>query len=207
MKLKAYQVDSGNEDGNCVIAFASNNATARRAGANELGYTFEEVESCRRAPEFDSFASLGKVPPLVLIEHQWRFECGHCGVWVGEETYTYDEDGAGGERYHEPVVDSLDRVYCCASHMAEDFADSNARRAEEVAAIEAAFWTFPGITQVTGGMRSRAYPAKGEELRATFRFPGGQHAVSWRVGEAHVSISCVDVAAWEAYRGCTEPAL
>lgn len=42
-KLKAYRIESGDEEGHCVIVFDTNNASARRKGAGECGLLFEEV--------------------------------------------------------------------------------------------------------------------------------------------------------------------
>ena len=47
-------------------------------GANELNNEFQGVR-CRRAPEFDQYATARKVPWRVLIEeHGWSQECGFC---------------------------------------------------------------------------------------------------------------------------------
>ena len=54
-KTKAYVVTE-DCDGTCTIVFANSSAAARREGAAELGLTFEEVESCRRAPWADEFS-------------------------------------------------------------------------------------------------------------------------------------------------------
>jgi len=59
-KLKAFEVRD-NDEGNCVIAFATNGAAARREGGNDLNLEFEDVESCRRAPWADEYAP-GPVP-------------------------------------------------------------------------------------------------------------------------------------------------
>ena len=65
---KAYSVQ-GDEHG-CVV-FAEHNVVARREGANELNIEFGDVESCRRAPQFDQYADAGKVPVQALLDAGW----------------------------------------------------------------------------------------------------------------------------------------
>lgn len=74
--LKAYVVHEDDE-GNCAVVFATNGATARRDGANELNLSFEEVASCRRQPAFDQYAP-GPVPMHATLAAGWWHECGHC---------------------------------------------------------------------------------------------------------------------------------
>lgn len=82
-KIKAYQV---NEVECSVIVFEKSNVAARRVGAGELNTEFEYIESCRRAPEFDKYASLGSVPLKVLVQdHGWMTECNKCYSWVGAD--------------------------------------------------------------------------------------------------------------------------
>ena len=94
--LKAYNVQ-GNEYG--VIEFATSGVAARRQGANELSIEFADVESCRRMPALDGYAGQsGGVPMRVLVEdHGWGQECGHCyqrvygdhpgRVWVADQVF------------------------------------------------------------------------------------------------------------------------
>lgn len=100
-RLKAYYVTDGN-DSSC-IHFATNSATARREGANEMGVDWEDVDSCNRRPEFDQFAP-GPVPPAALIEAGWWFECSECQTHVTEDTAARVIDGQ--------------HVYCSPEHQA-----------------------------------------------------------------------------------------
>jgi hypothetical protein len=75
--LKAYEVRDPHE-GNCVIVFATNSATARREGAGELDTDWEGVESCTRAPWADEYAP-GPAPLHATLAAGWQHECGHCG--------------------------------------------------------------------------------------------------------------------------------
>lgn len=104
--LKAYSVQ-GYEYG-CIV-FATNSATARREGANQLDCEWEDIEYCRRATWADTYAQERRVPPLVMIDHGWWFECSYCGTKVC--TDSSDEDDSGNEILHSPVADG-DCVYC-----------------------------------------------------------------------------------------------
>lgn len=112
---RAYTVREDGE-GHCVVVFATSGAEARRLGGYKLDLSFEEVDSCVRAPEFDAYADTGKVPPLVAIAHGWWFECDYCGHKVDE-----DAEGPDGEELH-PVADGQ-RVYCNASHLMDKWVD------------------------------------------------------------------------------------
>ncbi|MBO2700820.1 hypothetical protein [Shewanella algae] len=70
-KNVAWQVLEDYEEHGCIV-FHHHGLAARREGACELGLDFEYVE-CARAPQFDQYAELGKVPPMALLEAGWRF--------------------------------------------------------------------------------------------------------------------------------------
>lgn len=196
-RLKAYQVDSGNDEGNSCIVFATNNASARRKGAAEFDLCFEEVESCRRASEFDEYASQGDVPPLVLIKHGWWFECHHCGCKVDDENFDYEEDRDRGE----PVSTSDGAVYCCAEHRALHWAELTQRQARQHAAIEAASIKFHGwpISRISAS--GHYWPDSKEPLSAEFDFPGRKGALaSWPIGDDMTWISECDRDAWNAMK-------
>lgn len=44
-RLKAYKVDSGNDEGHSAIVFATNNASARRKGANEFDMCLKRLSA------------------------------------------------------------------------------------------------------------------------------------------------------------------
>lgn len=190
--LKAYEVREPYE-GHCAIVFATNNAAARRKGATELGIEWEGVEHCQRHPKFDEYASAGKVPPLVLMDHGWWFECQHCGCRVNDDHIDYNSD-----RELTPVADTAGNVYCCQEHMMLDWAEWQQRKAEEYAAIEAALLTFPGITNVRG---RHYYTAGGRdtELTAEFDFPGATGSVRWPVGGKLAYVRMCDEQAWKVF--------
>lgn len=82
MSVRAYVVS---DDEYQVIEFSEHRATAQSRGANELNSEFQYV-TCRRAPEFDGYASQRKVPWRDLIEvFGWTQECSSCSRRVGTD--------------------------------------------------------------------------------------------------------------------------
>lgn len=184
--LKAYSVQ-GDEYG-CIV-FATNSATARREGANQIDCEWEDVESCRRAPWADAYAQERRVPPLVMIEHGWWFECSHCGTKVSEDSSDYDDDG--NEIPHSPVAEGHG-VYCtqkCLDAEHQERAERNKRRED---AIKATLERFPGVDVKWA---SETTPAS-----VMFSFPGGKRTVSWDVGASTVQLQQDDLEAWEAFK-------
>lgn len=202
-KLKAYEVREDGE-GNCVVVFATNSATARREGGNELNLEFDEVESCRRMPEFDQYAP-GPVPLHASLAAGWWHECNHCGV-------RFDEDGRHGEDdderddAFEPVQDARRLAFCSPTCQAEDFAEKRARDARRNAAIEAALVRWPMAISVTAGEYSLRHPLRGTETRANLLLPGLRFPVSWPLGATEMSVSQCDVEEFTRLYGKKEAA-
>lgn len=193
---KAYTVS---EDGHAVVVFATNGAEARRLGAGELDTTFEGAESCRRSPEFDSYADAGQVPPLVAIQHGWWFECSHCGHKISD-----GYEGPDGEEL-QPIADGRD-VYCSQAHMMSEWAERRERLARVHASIEACAQRFHGrpIFDLRG---YEHYAAGGRDTVSCcdFDFPGRKGLYArWDIGSEHVYISECDLDAWAA-TGRTTP--
>lgn len=185
-RLVAYSVQ-GYEHG-CIV-FASNSATARRNGASELGCDWEDIESCRRASWADSYAQDRKVPPLVMIEHGWWFECCHCGCQVSDESTRDDDDG--NEIPHKPVADGQ-LIYCTPECRDAEQQERAERKARKEAVIKATLDKFPGVEV--------KWTDDGEPIKVSFMFPGGKYGAVWTVGDELVSISQCDLEAWYAYR-------
>lgn len=175
-----WEGDSGEEKS--AVVFAADELAARQIGARKLDACPEDLCACRRAPEFDSFASTGNVPPLVLLQHDWWFECSHCGVQVTISDGDLEPCSHG------------DRVFCCPQDRALFWAEEARRDAEISAAIEAALLAFHGfpITDV------RAFRFGGSDRHAAeFKFPGMQGVPArWEPGSSTVLISHVDVETW-----------
>lgn len=181
--LKAYSVQDG-EHG--VIVFATSGIAARRMGANELNTEFECIESCRRVQWADDYASAGAVPPLVLIDHGWWFECSNCGVKVCSDSGDYDKDIP-----HEPVADG-DAVYCkpyCRDAALKDRAEREARKE---AAKQAAEQKFPGVEV--------SWTSETDPATVCFTFPGGNYPAHWTVGSDTVRVCQIDVGTWETFK-------
>lgn len=176
----AYTVREDSE-GHAVVVFATNGAAARRSGANELNLSFEEVESCRRSPEFDAYAEAGEVPPLVAIACGWWFECQHCNRQVDEYT-------------EAPVADGQ-TVYCSPSHRMAEWVERRDRERREAASIEACAIKYHGwpISNLRG-VRHHDHRKGCDPVDACdFDFPGRAGLPArWDIGDDQVWISECD---------------
>jgi hypothetical protein len=184
--LKAYSVQDG-EHG-CIV-FASNSATARRNGASELGCDWEDIESCRRAAWADTYAQDRRVPPLVMIEHGWWFECCHCECHIDSDREAYDDDGE--PRALDPVEDG-NLVFCTPACRDADHQERAARKARKEAATRATIEKFPGVDV--------QWADDSEPARVSFKFPGGKGVVNWTIGDDSVWVTNQDVEAWKAFK-------
>ena len=196
-KVKAYEVREPDE-GNCVIAFATNNAAARREGGAELGVEFDEVEHCQRAAWADEFAP-GPVPLSATLSAGWWHGCSHCQCTFDEagRRNDADEDEDCCEHEFEPV-ESKGRTYCCPACIQAEWAERRQRQAREHAAIEAAAIHFPGAENF------RAYGsydgAHEVDWVVAFNAPGVKFGVRWSVGGKTASVSQCDVEAFIAWQ-------
>lgn len=196
-KVKAYEVRDPDE-GNCVIVFATNSATARREGGIDLGICFEEVESCQRAPWADEFAP-GPVPISASLAAGWWHGCSHCQC-------EFEADGRRGEfgddeddcEYAFEPVESHGHNYCSPACIQAEWAERRLREAHEHAAIEAAAITFPAVDAFS------AYGSydgnRAESWVVTFRVPGVKYGVGWSVGSSTATVSQCDAQAFSAWQ-------
>lgn len=206
-RLKAYEVRDDYE-GHCVIRFAANNATARREGANELDIEWNSVEHCRRKPEFDHYAP-GPVPPLVLIEHGWWFECHHCGRHVDESLSERVEDDGLDPADFTPVA-SGQAVFCCEACQAKQHAEQRANKAAQVALIELFESKFPGCTikrvHVYGTQLEPPDKSGGMKCSVHFLFPGAKYGATYEYGCKDLYVANGDLPAYYAWQGIEPPA-
>ncbi len=206
--LLAYEVREPDE-GHCVIVFATNNATARREGGNELGCDFGEVEHCRRKKQFDQYAP-GPVPPLVLIEHGWWFECSCCGEKVDEYGSSRDHEEEE-ERISGNAVADGQFVYCDETCRQAEYVQRRARLAGEVALLEVFDARFPGAKAIhvyasLDGRRLEAgtqfdqgrYGSSASSVH--FTFPGSLGTAVWVLGDEDAGVQARDHEAWRAWR-------
>ena len=188
--LKAYEVRDP-EEGNCVIVFATNGATARRNGANELNTEFECVESCRRAPWADEYAP-GPVPLHATLAAGWWHECGHCGCRFDDDGRKDCEDDDREDEYEPVRRGAFD--FCSETCAQKQWAERRARKAREHAVIEAATIRFPGVVVIKAYQTSPDYT-----WCAAFTVPGLQYAVHWKLGASTVDVSQCDIENFNAW--------
>lgn len=191
--LKAYKVAEDFE-GHTVIVFATNNATARREGGGELNLSFDEVESCRRAPAFDDYAP-GPVPAQAFIDNGWWLTCSGCELRVddnGSDEPWVDDEGFDHER--EPVFAGT-RVWCCAACRARDDAETRERQVGQAAVVELILAKYPetiAVDHAYSGWDSDAH-WNTTHWAASFRLPGLEGNVHWKAKDpGHVSIRLSD---------------
>lgn len=193
--IKAYTVRD-NDEGHSVIVFATNGATARREGGNELKLLFEEVESCKRAPWADQYAP-GPVPLHAYLDNGWWFECQHCGVRFDDEGRHGEGDDDRDDDF-EPVEDG-EAHYCSPACKMADWAEKRERSAHICAAIEAASTIWPMATRIDADKYSNG--SGGYEYRAQFTLPGIRYPAHWVPGAKTVSVSQCDVEDFERLYG------
>lgn len=194
-RLKAYYVSDG-DDGAC-ITFATNSATARREGANELNIEWPDVDLCRRESGFDQYAP-GPVPPRAMIEAGWWFPCPECGQHVTEDSG------------HDFVVEG-EHVYCSQTCVAVEYAEQRARQAAESALIEVFLSKYPdceiqhvhvcGVALEPGDLFGRG----GAPCQISFKFPGARYGAMWCFGGLDVSVCLEDQPAYCAWQGIEQP--
>lgn len=185
-KKVAWTVTDESTPKACVV-FHHHGLAARRLGSGVLGEEFEYLE-CRRSPEFDEFASSGKVPTQALLDAGWWFECHHCGKRIPDEDF----------RPMENLVIKGDVVYC----------DENCKcgHDKEISDRDQAFNLFKDkakalrpdleFTEFQGGYPWITNVAK-------FTFPGAKYGGSARDqngdGNIEFFISNGDLEAWKQY--------
>ena len=185
--LKAYQVHDGDEGWS--IQFATNSATARREGANDIGCEWSDIESCRRMPVLDEHAP-GPVPASAMLAAGWHFECMHCGTDV------YDD--------HDGHIAEGPNVYCSARCSQAEWVERRTRERAQVDLIELFESKFPGCTidhvHVYMRLEKREGKNDGGKALVRFSFPGSQYGATFEYGDDYVSVAFADQDAWHAWR-------
>lgn len=194
--LKAYVVRGGDE-GECKIVFSTNGATARRKGADKLGLSFEEVESCCREPSFDQYAP-GPVPLKATLAHGWWHTC--CGCEV-----TFDKDGRSDgdderEDEFDPVSDAKGQHFCSPTCMMMEWATLRESKAREHAVIEACATRWPEATSIYACRSRRAGHVEFSWL-ASFSLPGLKYNVEQLLGDTFAYVSPYDADEFKARYG------
>jgi len=189
--LKAYQVGEDGE-GSEVIVFATNSATARREGGNELNLTFEEVSHCRRAPWADQFAGQPFIPAEAYHANGWWLFCASCDTRLFDDAE--DDDGNPLQMVYDGP-----RAFCdqgCKDARDAEIAELNTKGEVFKAKLLA---ERPDLEFVEWSI---GYPRI--SLSAKFKFPGAQYggSVSDHEGDGQITwyIAQCDKAAWDFYQ-------
>ena len=174
---KAYVVRE-DHDGGCAIVFATNGATARRQGATELNMEFDEVESCKREPAFDQYAP-GPVPLHATLANGWWHSCNSCSCTFDQEgRREYDVDEDRDDEFN-PVTDAKGHHHCSPTCMMHGWAERRKREAQQAAAIEVVFTTWPDANNIVTYRGGRTH----DKMRAVFRLPGVPDPIDWAPGD------------------------
>lgn len=211
-KLKAFQVDNEDYDGlRSVVAFAKSAVEARRRGASQLDIEFESVGSCRRKPEFDTYAERGFVPVEVLIGYGWRYECTGCYQMVSEDGETEEGDPL------EPVYTDHD-VWCSPRCKAVYDRECYMRKRIADMAKAAMFRMFakryPEATIKGYHVHSRG--SKIIQALVYFNFPGSKYGGTFRFrcesskatrDNPDLTVAHGDLDAWHSYRDNSQAGL
>lgn len=189
-ELLAYSVQ-GYENG-CIV-FAKHNVVARREGALDIDCDFEDVESCRRAPQFDQYAP-GPVPVRALMENGWWWECFGCTRKLHGIDDNEDEDGNELDLYFPD-----DRsVFCSKACYESAVREREQRKQAETKLREDFLRRYPGCTI----RHCYGTPAVNS---LTFDFPGGKYGGRWDADDPnHVSVAQGEVEVWKTYRKIEE---
>lgn len=198
-----------NDEGGTVVVFAKSAVAARRIGARELDIDFESVESCRRAPEFDGYASAGTVPNNVLLDHGWWFECSGCYRHISSDLdalYEY-RDRIRSITLNPVFIGEI--VYCCPSCKTRYEKEQRIRKEAEAKAIDnfrrRVLKRFPDAVFVENSEHTRfnqhaSASRRGggiEQIVVSFAFPGMQIAPATYCYDLNSSIkigpSCPEV--------------
>lgn len=190
--LKAYEVHDG-DDGWC-ITFATNSATARREGANELNTDWSGVEHCRRRPEFDHYAP-GPVPAAAKIDAGWNYECSRCGRTVSSDLLEDVED-EGLDPTEFAIVTRGNHVYCSHTCVAKELAEKRAKSAAVATLVELVETKFSGSrvlhAHVCGHELEPSPKGGGLRCFADFTFPGSQQTARYVFGDTRCFVAQVD---------------
>jgi hypothetical protein len=180
---KAYVVKASDDEGSEIV-FANNSAAARRYGAKKLGMDSDEVEFCRREPEFDKYAP-GPVPLSATLPNGWWHSCASCSCTFDEEGRR--EYGSDDDRDDEcsPVTDAKGLHYCSHACMMQGWADQEDTKRRQSAAIEATCLRWPDATNIVTYRGGRTHI----KMRAVFRLPGVSEPIDWVPGESVVLVA------------------
>lgn len=193
--MKAYLVDTDGENG-AQIYFAETRGQAKALAANEDDVTIVDVISCRRQHHLDQY-SPGPVPPNVLMEMGWWFECSGCSRRVSEDTEEYygTEDGEPVEA--NTVIDGQ-RVWCTPECRDREMARREREKREHTEMEERARSVvaekFPGA--IVHDVVKRYHR---DEPYAFFEIPGAPDHIGWELNSQFVDVAPRSRDAWDRF--------
>lgn len=188
--LKAFAV-TDKDEGSGGVVFAKTNVEARRVGAAEFGDGDFAAFDCRRAPEFDRWASRGAVPLLALYEAGWWQECVGCERRIQQD---WDDEPLNPR-------ETPRGLYCtpaCKRWDDEERAKRERHEARALRAMERSLLRRLPAAEIVRDKsdamhRAHAYVRRDQFGRwrihqavVAFRFPGAQHGLaSFRADDRH----------------------
>lgn len=217
-QLKAYLARSYDGESDVIVFAHRNNMAARREAAGMMASgDITDVDSLKRAPEFDDLAEASVITSKDYIERGWWFECAGCCRRVSSDMNDWsdgadDEEDADGNlrdgngELLEPSYHVLhpSSVWCSAGCRDQD---REHRFREKVQACEerekwtaAATARWPGITNLRVYRQDFSKP---ETIRVAFQAPGFArgHFATWHPLESPdvLWIAQGSLSAWDAY--------
>ncbi|MCG4254239.1 hypothetical protein K6W37_10110 [Acetobacter senegalensis] len=218
--LKCFVAHDGYEG--LSIQFAQRNVQARRWGANEMNCSFEEVESCKRKPEWDKY-SPGPVPIEAQLSAGWYCSCSQCERLISEDGADWQEveEEAKAGYYCErilphPTVITWGGLVFCGPDCAWDWIQNKRLKAIVKDALEA--WGIERVKELCPEAidifaRSEASGFEPWWVEVSFMFPGGQYPAHYywskdagQKWQRKNGLTCArdDEAAWYRYRPAPE---
>lgn len=214
--LKCFVVHDGDEGWS--IQFAKSGVEGRRWGANEIGCDFEDIESCRRKPEWDRYAP-GPVPTAAQIKGGWWVSCCQCERMITEDGADWqevEEEAKSGysccQIAPNPEVIEWRNLAFCGPDCAWDWIQNERLKAIVKTAVEE--WAIERVRELcpeAKGIFARS-EASGFEpwwVEVSFMFPGGQYPAHYywskdagNKWQRNNGLTCArdDEAAWYRYR-------
>ncbi len=211
--LKAFIITADDPEETQII-FDKSSIGAKRHWANHQGWG-DEIGgiTSRRQPHLDQYAP-GPVPPLVLIEDGWWFECFGCGQTIN--------DGTILDQGLKPVEDGLEGVYCTVECQAKDKKEKTTMKRWEVRLKRLykakLLKKFPELTVDKEHVCICKESPNGvgivriNQIVLDFKFPGCKYGGSYRIDSDYsgkqggrlrkqpiITIANGDLAVWEEY--------
>ena len=161
--------------------------------SNDPSHLMDEWDEVTRLPEYDRWYS-HTVPALVQYLDGWQLSCWECDRTVS----IYEDEDEDGDDYCEPYSPVFygQASYCCQLCRDRWLEDREKRKQAQEQVRVALMAKFPNAIDlvINGGL-------DGELVYANFKF-GGKRRAYWRSDKPDsLSISQIDMEAWEKFTG------